>query len=61
MTCNTINIRVARDEKLVLVKLAKSEGKTLSAMLREVAIAEAYQVLGKPRLVEPVADTTERP
>lgn len=41
----TINIRVSKEVKQYLKELAAAEGKTLSAMLRESATAEAHKVL----------------
>jgi len=41
----SINIRVSKEVKKHLKELAAQEGKTLSAMLRESATAEAHKVL----------------
>lgn len=43
----TINIRVSKEVKQYLKELAAAEGKTLSAMLRQVSIEEARKVLKK--------------
>jgi uncharacterized protein (DUF1778 family) len=42
-----IGIRVSRDVRRHLKELAAQEGKTLSAFLRESAVAEAHKVLKK--------------
>lgn len=48
----TINIRVSREVKQWLQEQAAKEGKSLSAMLRESATAEAHKVLrGYKRIV----------
>lgn len=49
----TINIRVSKDEKAALAKIARDAGMSLSAFLRSAAVIEARKVLiaHEPKLV----------
>ena len=47
-----INIRVSKQEKEMLTKVADIMGTSLSSMLRAVAIAQAHRVLGPPKPVD---------
>jgi uncharacterized protein (DUF1778 family) len=48
---NSINIRITKAEKKRLQEIAAIAGLSLSALLRSAAVAEAYRVLGPPKLV----------